>query len=54
MSYERYYEEFMPNAVDRWLERESSVAYTPYLMGSRYSQDPLKAEIPRNDSGNYA
>lgn len=45
MSDEQYYGEFMPNAVDNWVNRESSVTYTPYLMGSRYSLDPLKAEF---------
>lgn len=42
MTPEEYYEEFMPAAVERWLERPSSVTYTPYLMGSRYSLEPLK------------
>jgi sugar (pentulose or hexulose) kinase len=45
MEYERFYQDFMPRAVDDWLERESTVTYTPYLMGSRYSQEPLKAEF---------
>jgi sugar (pentulose or hexulose) kinase len=45
MEYERFYQDFMPGAVDGWLERESTVTYTPYLMGSRYSQEPLKAEF---------
>jgi xylulokinase len=42
---EAYYGDFMPQAIDRWLERESGVTYVPYLMGSRYSLDPLKAEF---------
>ena len=45
MSEEQYYQEFMPRAVDAWLDRESTVTYTPYLMGSRYSLRPLKAEF---------
>ncbi len=45
MTAKQYYEEFMPKAVDDWVERESSVTYTPYLMGSRYSLQPLKAEF---------
>ena len=45
MSVEAYYGEFMPNAVDGWLERESGVTYVPYLMGSRYSLEPLRAEF---------
>ncbi len=45
MSYNDYYQVFMPKAVDYWLGRESTVSYTPYLMGSRYSLQPLKAEF---------
>jgi xylulokinase len=43
MTPDEYYQEFMPRAVERWLHRNSSVSYTPYLMGSRYSLEPLKA-----------
>lgn len=35
----------MPSAIDSWLDRQSGVSYTPYLMGSRYSLEPLKAEF---------
>jgi sugar (pentulose or hexulose) kinase len=35
----------VPAAIDRWLHRASGVTYVPYLMGSRYSQEPLKAEF---------
>ncbi|GAG37503.1 unnamed protein product [marine sediment metagenome] len=42
---DEFYSDFMPNAIDNWLERESTVTYTPYLMGSRYSQEPLKGEF---------
>jgi sugar (pentulose or hexulose) kinase len=45
MTAETFYGSFMPEAVDGWLERESGVTYVPYLMGSRYSQEPLKAEF---------
>ena len=45
MSEESFYTEFMPQAIDRWLQRESGVTYIPYLMGSRYSLLPLKAEF---------
>ena len=45
MTPQQYYQEFMPKAVDDWVGRESSVTYTPYLMGSRYSLQPLKAEF---------
>jgi sugar (pentulose or hexulose) kinase len=43
MDADRFYSDFLPNAIDQWLERESGVSYMPYLMGSRYSQKPLKA-----------
>jgi sugar (pentulose or hexulose) kinase len=45
MSSDAFYGAFMPKAVDGWLERESGVAYIPYLMGSRYSLEPLRAEF---------
>lgn len=45
MSDEQFYGDFVGQAMERWLERDSSVSYVPYLMGSRYSLDPLKAEL---------
>ncbi|MGD8445817.1 MAG: FGGY-family carbohydrate kinase [Desulfobacterales bacterium] len=45
MTDEKFYEDFMPRSIDRWLDRESGVTYIPYLMGSRYSLEPLKAEF---------
>jgi sugar (pentulose or hexulose) kinase len=45
MSSEAYYGDFMPKAIDQWLDRESGVAYVPFLMGSRYSQEPLRADF---------
>jgi xylulokinase len=45
MTPQQYYQEFMPKAVDSWVDRESTVTYTPFLMGSRYSLQPLKAEF---------
>ena len=45
MTPEQFFDEFIPGAVDRWLEKESGVTYIPYLMGSRYSTEPLKAEF---------
>jgi xylulokinase len=45
MSPEGYYGNFMPGAIDQWLDRESGVSYVPYLMGSRYSLQPLRAEF---------
>ena len=38
-------DDFLPAAVDTWLERESQVTYVPFLLGSRYSLEPLKAEF---------
>jgi len=40
-----FYSDFLPAAVNKWLDRESSVAYIPFLMGSRYSLEPLRAEF---------
>jgi len=45
MTSEQFYDGFMPKALDLWLERESGVTYVPFLMGSRYSQEALKAEF---------
>ncbi|MCL5279331.1 MAG: FGGY family carbohydrate kinase [Planctomycetes bacterium] len=45
MADEEFYSQFLPRAVDAWLDRDSAVTYTPYLMGSRYSLDPLQAEL---------
>ena len=40
-----FYDDFLTMSIDTWLERESTVTYIPYLMGSRYSLEPLKAEF---------
>ncbi|MHC4560436.1 MAG: FGGY-family carbohydrate kinase [Planctomycetota bacterium] len=45
LSAEEFYNSFLPPVIETWLERESDVAYVPYLMGSRYSQEPLKAQL---------
>jgi xylulokinase len=45
MSAELFYDRFLPSAIESWLERESGVTYVPYLMGSRYSLEPLKAQL---------
>jgi len=42
---EAFYAQFLPAAIDRWIDRESSVIYIPYLLGSRYSLEPLKAQL---------
>ncbi|MFA6472655.1 MAG: hypothetical protein WCU00_11510, partial [Candidatus Latescibacterota bacterium] len=40
-----FYSDFLTKAIDGWIDRESGVSYVPFLMGSRYSQQPLKAEF---------
>ena len=45
MTTEAFYTDFIPAAVDHWLNRHTGVTYVPYLMGSRYSQEPLKAKF---------
>jgi xylulokinase len=45
MTDEDFYGDFLPCAIDAWLDRDPGVTYTPYLMGSRYSLEPLKAEL---------
>ena len=42
---EEFYNGFLSSAIENWLDRESSVTYVPYLMGSRYSLEPLKAQL---------
>lgn len=45
MEVEEFYRNFLARAIESWLERDSGVTYVPYLMGSRYSLQPLKAEL---------
>jgi len=45
MDNDTFFNDFAPEALAAWLDRESGVVYTPYLMGSRYSLKPLKAEF---------
>lgn len=40
-----FWAEFLPQALDAWLQRDSGLEYVPFLMGSRYSLEPLKAEF---------
>jgi len=40
-----FFNDFVPRSIDTWLDRESGVTYTPYLMGSRYTNELLKAEF---------
>jgi xylulokinase len=45
LSAEEFYDSFLPEVIETWLERQSDVTYVPYLMGSRYSLEPLKAQL---------
>ncbi|MCE5249927.1 hypothetical protein LLG96_06875 [bacterium] len=45
LSGDTFYDDFLARSIDTWLDRESTVTYVPYLMGSRYSLEPLKAEF---------
>ena len=45
LSTEQFYNEFVSQAIDTWLQRDSRITYVPYLMGSRYSLEPLKAQL---------
>lgn len=45
LSAEEFYNSFLPRVIETWLERHSDVTYVPYLMGSRYSLEPLKAQL---------
>jgi len=45
MSTKEFYTDFITRAVDGWLDRTSEVEYVPFLMGSRYSLEPLKARF---------
>jgi sugar (pentulose or hexulose) kinase len=45
LSAEQFYDQFLPSAIESWLDRESGVTYVPYLMGSRYSLEPLRAQL---------
>ena len=40
-----FYDAFLDRALEMWLDRDSGVHYVPYLMGSRYSLEPRKAEL---------
>lgn len=45
MTVDQFWSDFLPGAVEKWLKKESLVRYTPYLLGSRYSLEPLRAEF---------
>jgi len=61
MTDDEFFNAFLPRALDAWLDRPAqppepaptttekpqgpTVTYSPYLMGSRYSLEPLRAEL---------
>ena len=45
LSAEEFYNSFLPQAIEGRLDCETGVTYIPYLMGSRYSLEPLKAQL---------
>jgi len=45
LSAEEFYNSFLPQVVESRLDCETSLTYVPYLMGSRYSLEPLKAQL---------
>ena len=45
MSAKEFFEDFLARAIDQWLERNSAAAYVPFLMGSRYSLEPKRADF---------
>lgn len=45
MSQNFFFNYFIPDAIDEWIDRENSIEYVPFLMGSRYTLDSLKAEF---------
>lgn len=45
MNAEEFYNSFLPHAIESWLDCQTGITYIPYLMGSRYSLEPLKAQL---------
>jgi sugar (pentulose or hexulose) kinase len=45
LSAEDFYDGFLPQAIESRLDCQTGVTYIPYLMGSRYSLEPLKAQL---------
>jgi sugar (pentulose or hexulose) kinase len=45
MSEQEFFKTYLDRTVDKWQHKESAVRYVPFLMGSRYSQDALKAAL---------
>ena len=45
MTEDAFWSEFAPRALQAWLSRSSDVRYVPFLMGCRYTLEPLRAEF---------
>ena len=45
MTEDYFYNKFIPSTLEKWINKKSSVDYIPFLMGSRYSLEPLHAEF---------
>ena len=45
LSTKEFYNSFLPRVIESRLDCETGVTYIPYLMGSRYSLEPLKAQL---------
>jgi xylulokinase len=45
LSADEFFESYLPDAVGLWLDAESRVEYAPFLLGSRYSLDPMFASF---------
>jgi sugar (pentulose or hexulose) kinase len=43
MEADDFYRRFIPEALGPWIERDTTVTYVPFLMGSRYSHEKLTA-----------
>jgi xylulokinase len=51
LSIEEFWNGFVPGALEKWTERQSLVEYQPYLLGSRYSVEPLRASFAGMTAG---
>ena len=43
MDDDTFFADFIPRSLNSWIGRKSAVEYVPFLLGSRYSLEPLKA-----------
>ena len=53
MTPQQYYQEFMPRAVDTWVDRESTVTYTPFPDGLPLQPAAAQGRVPRHDPGDH-